>query len=79
MSVADPFPDAPEVPTERVGCGMCGRDDGDAAAAFAVSFDYEYATCRNRWQFRRCAGRNGRCHWAVGIAENFFFRPNRFR
>jgi SAM-dependent methyltransferase len=32
-------------------CGLCGSD---ASKAYATSYDYEYQTCANKWQFVRC-------------------------
>jgi SAM-dependent methyltransferase len=46
-----PFPDAPIIDVEDVPCGMCGGADRDW---YAESYDYEYQTCGNAWQFHRC-------------------------
>ena len=41
----------PRIEVEYVRCGLC---DGDDASPYAESFDYEYQTCSNKWQFVRC-------------------------
>jgi 2-polyprenyl-3-methyl-5-hydroxy-6-metoxy-1,4-benzoquinol methylase len=49
----NPFSDAPLLPVESARCGMCGMSEG---VPYAVSYDYEYGTCRNTWQFVQCTG-----------------------
>lgn len=58
MTIAEPAefsrPGIPEIASRRVGsCRVCG---GSLFEMVAEGFDYELLTCRNVWQFGRCAG-----------------------
>jgi SAM-dependent methyltransferase len=45
-------PSIPEIPTEDVAaCPLCGEERWER---LAEGYDYELATCRNRWRFVRC-------------------------
>jgi SAM-dependent methyltransferase len=46
-------PGIPEIAAESIGaCALC---EGTQLAPFAIGYDYELRTCRNRWTFRSCA------------------------
>ncbi len=51
MRPSDRIAAAPLVPVEAAACGLCG---GVESRPHTVSFDYEYATCRNQWRFVQC-------------------------
>jgi fatty acid desaturase/SAM-dependent methyltransferase len=46
-----PFVGAPVIADQEVDCGLCGSSSHEF---YAFSYDYEYQTCENRWQFVRC-------------------------